>query len=153
MTLRRMLKERFKIIAASYLVLMRDDEVLLLRRFNTGYQDGRYSLPAGHVEAGETALEAVIRETKEESNIVLRKEDVRMAHLMHRVSDLDASVRLDIFFVAEHYAGTVAIGEPDKCDDLSWFPIDQLPENTIPYVRHALECIRRGEIYSELGFE
>ena len=45
-----MAKERNKIIPASYAVLIKDNKVLLVRRFNTGYEDGKYSLPAGHVE-------------------------------------------------------------------------------------------------------
>ena len=38
--------EPFKLISTVYLLLRRDDELLLLRRANTGYQDGRYSLVA-----------------------------------------------------------------------------------------------------------
>lgn len=38
-----MSKDRFKLIPAVYLLLRQDNEVLLLRRANTGYQDGKYS--------------------------------------------------------------------------------------------------------------
>jgi 8-oxo-dGTP diphosphatase len=41
-------------IPASYLFLERDNRILLLRRSNTGYEDGNYSLIAGHVEANES---------------------------------------------------------------------------------------------------
>jgi 8-oxo-dGTP pyrophosphatase MutT (NUDIX family) len=69
------MKERFKLIPAVYLILRRNDEVLLLRRANTGYQDGKYSLIAGHLDGDELATEGMIREAKEEAGIVIVKED------------------------------------------------------------------------------
>lgn len=144
------MKDRHKVVPASYLVLRRSDEVLLARRFNTGYEDGKYSLPAGHVDAGETFTQALIREVAEEVNLRLDPADVRVAHIMHRKS-ID-SERVDTFFVAEKWEGEPRNMEPHKCDDLAWFSLEQLPENIIPYVRQALECIREGQFYSESGW-
>ena len=143
-------KDRHMLIPASYLVLRRNDEVLLLRRFNTGYEDGKYSMPAGHVDAGETFTETVIREVGEEIGITLKWEDVRMAHMMHRKS-VDSET-VDTFFTIEEWTGEPKNMEPNKCDDLSWFPLDKLPENTIPYIQQALKCIRDGKFYSEFGW-
>lgn len=144
-------KDRHMVIPASYLILRRDNEVLLLRRFNTGYEDGKYSMPAGHVDAGETFTEALVREVAEEVGVTLRTGDVRVAHIMHRKSTV-SSERVDTFFVTEKWEGEVKNMEPHKCDELAWFPLDKLPENTIPYIRHALECIDQNKFYSEFGF-
>ena len=54
-------KERFKLIPAVYLLLRRDEEVLLLRRANTGYQDGKYGLIAGHLDGDELGTVAMSR--------------------------------------------------------------------------------------------
>ena len=143
-------KDRHKLIPASYLVLRRGDEVLLLRRFNTGYEDGKYSMPAGHVDSGETFTEAVIREISEEVGITLKFEDVHVAHIMHRKS-VD-SERIDTFFVTEKWNGEIRNMEPHKCDELAWFPLDNLPKNTIPYIQQALGCVRDGKFYSEFGW-
>ena len=150
-----MAKERNKNVPASYLVLIKDNKILLQRRFNTGYMDGKYSLPAGHVDRGETFTQCIIRETKEEVGIDIKQEDLKTAHLMHRFSGAewgDLAERMDLFFTAEKWAGTPEIKEPDKCDDLSWFELDNLPKNIIPYIRQAINCMRSKTFYSEFGW-
>jgi len=151
-----MTKERFKIIPASYLVLMKEGKVLMLRRFNTGYEDGNYSLVAGHIDGQETFRQAMVREAKEEAGIVLNMDDLQVVHVMHRQNTNDEignRERMDVFIKAERWSGEPKNLEPSKCDDLSWFILDDLPENTIPCVRQALECIRDDVFYSEFGFE
>lgn len=149
-------KERFKITPASYLVLEKDGKFLLARRFNTGYEDGKYSLVAGHLDGKETFRQAMVREAMEEAGIVLAVNDLQVVHTMHRITETDKvglRERMDIFIKAEKWKGELKNMEPHKCDDLSWFSIDNLPDNTIPYVRHALECIQNGVTYSEFGWE
>ena len=46
--------DRFQVIPAAYVVLRRGDEVLMLLRANTGYMDGYWAVPAGHVEKDES---------------------------------------------------------------------------------------------------
>jgi mutator protein MutT len=145
-----MKKERFKIFSAVHLFLLKDGNILLSRRFNTGYRDGEYSVPAGHLDGGETAIAAMIRETKEEIGVILHRANLKVAHIMHT---LDGRETVSFFVVAEKWTGEIVNSEPEKCSDLSWFPIDALPENTIPYVRHALECIQNNITYSEFGWE
>lgn len=141
-------------IPASYLVLMNDtDEVLLLRRFNTGYNDGMYSLVAGHVDAGENFTQALLREALEEAGVTIFPEQVSVGHVMHRKSNTDGSERVDVFFVVKDWTGEVNNCEPEKCDELSWHSFDDLPENTIPYIKFALEGIKSGQMYSEFGWE
>jgi 8-oxo-dGTP diphosphatase len=143
--------ERHALIPASYLVLKRGNEVLLARRFHTGYEDGKYSVPAGHVEAGETFADALAREVGEEVGITFDMRQVRLAHMMQRKSA--DSERIEAFFVVEVWEGKIVNREPEKCDDLDWFSLNQLPENTIPYIRQALTYIQFGVFYSEFGFE
>lgn len=145
-----MATERFKIIPAVHLFLIHEGKVLLLRRFNTGFQDGNYSVPAGHIDDGESAIETMIRETKEEAGITLDKEGIKMSHVMHRKSD---AIRVDFFFTATSWTGEPSIQEPDKCDELAWYPLDNLPENVIPYVKSALDNTLAGVVYSEFGWD
>ncbi len=149
-----MAKERHKIIPASYLVLIKDNKILLQRRFNTGYEDGKYSMIAGHVDKGETYTKCVIREVKEEAGILLKPEDLKVIHIMHRNSGTkENNERVDVFFIAEKWDGEIKNKEPYKCDDLSWFDLNNLPENVIPYIKQAIGCIKNKIFYSEHGWD
>ncbi len=141
------------LIPASYLFLLKDDKILLLRRYNTGYEDGNYSLIAGHVELNETFTQAIMREAKEEANITLTSKDLEVTHIMQRDSKTDKNnERIDVFFVAQNWQGELKNMEPHKCDDLSWFKIDDLPENIIPYIKEAIEKSLDNISFSEHGY-
>ncbi len=136
---------------ASYIILVQDAKVLLSRRHNTGFEDGKYSLPAGHAEPSESFTQALIREAREEIGIDLPVKNAKVSHVMHRKSPEREYV--DVYYLADEWTGTPENKEPEKCDDLSWFPVDNLPENTIPYVRQAIENSLNTIPYSEFGWK
>ncbi len=147
-----MAEERFKITPAVYLILEKDGQVLLLRRFNTDYEDGNYGLPAGHKEAGEYPTKALSRETLEEIGIDIEPENLTHVLTMFRIREPTSnSERVDLFYTAVVWTGEPKNTEPEKCDDLNWFPLDNPPINTIPYIRTALECYRQRRRYIEFG--
>lgn len=143
-------KDRFKLIPAVYLLLRRGNEVLLLRRANTGYQDGKYSVIAGHLDGDELATAGIVREAKEEAGIAVNPQDVRLVHTCHRLTrNQVGEERLDLFFETDKWQGEVTNAEPEKCDDLSWFPVDKLPDNMLPLVKNVINDVTRGANYSE----
>ncbi|PIR86956.1 MAG: NUDIX hydrolase [Candidatus Harrisonbacteria bacterium CG10_big_fil_rev_8_21_14_0_10_49_15] len=142
--------ERFKIIPSVYLILDQDGKTLLAQRFNTGFEDGKYGLVSGHAEEKEAFRQALVREVKEEAGIQLRENDIKHVLTMHR--DCGDHERADFFFTASAWQGEIKNMEPSKCDDLSWFAPDALPENTIPYIRHAIECYQKGITYTEFSW-
>lgn len=116
--------------------------------------DGKYSLPAGHVDRGETFTQTIIRESSEEIGVRLDAKHIRVAHIMHRNSlPEESQERVDTFFIAEEWEGEPINKEPHKCDDLSWFSLSELPENLLPYVRQAIECSIYNIFYSEFGWK
>lgn len=143
-------KDRYKVIPSVYLILEREGTFLLSRRYNTGYEDGNYSLVAGHGEEGESLTSALQREIKEEAGIELDPDGVTLVLTMHRWCGDHA--RLDFFFTAKDFHGEIENKEPDKCDDLRWFSSEELPENIIPYIRKAIECVRTGVSYCEFDW-
>ncbi|MBM5789580.1 NUDIX domain-containing protein [Candidatus Parcubacteria bacterium] len=144
--------ERFRAYVAAHLVLHKDGQVLLLRRFNTGYQDGNYSVVAGHMEGRETAEQCIIREAKEEAGITLTPQDVHVVHVMHRLSIEDREY-VDIYLTADTWSGEITNMEPEKCDALTWFSINDLPVNILPQIQLALNNIATGKFYGEIGWE
>lgn len=142
--------EKFRPYAAAYLVLIQNGRVLLLRRFNTGYQDGNYSLVAGHLDGGETTKQCIIREANEEAGISISPEDLEVVHVMHRLSP-DREY-FDFYLRAEKWTGDITNKEPDKCDELGWYSMNNLPTNILPEVKLALENIRKSIYYGEVGW-
>jgi 8-oxo-dGTP diphosphatase len=136
--------ERHKLKVAVYALLIKDDKILLVRRFNTGWNDGNYSLPAGHLDPNETIASALIREAKEEVGVSLEPENIQLVHTMHRMN-----THIDFFFVATKREREPINAEPDKCDDVRWFPIGELPENMVPSVRAAITHYQDGVAFSE----
>ncbi len=132
-------RSRFDVIVHTF--VFRRGRLLLLRRANTGFLDGYYTLPGGHVEAGEEVAHAAVREVAEEARI--------------EVLEIEPSIVMpygdgvDFLFEAKRWRGTAAIGEPDRCDDLVWVPPDGLPDKTAPYLRKALALRSAGTWYHE----
>jgi 8-oxo-dGTP diphosphatase len=141
--------DRFRAVVAVHLLLLRGDEVLLLRRANTGYEDGNYSVVAGHLDGNETASQAMVREAAEEAGIQVAQADLRFVHIMHRKEAAEAEERIDLFFSATRWEREPEISEPEKCGELRWASLDALPANMVPYVRVALEEFRQQRFYAE----
>jgi len=141
--------EKFKIIPTVYLILVEDKKILLLRRYNTGFHDGEYSFPAGHLRGNETLREAMVREAREEIGVELDLKDLKLIHIMHRKEPTEE--RVNFFFPAKKWIGELKITEPSKCDDLSWFALGNLPENIIPYIKQVINCFKDNIFYSEFG--
>lgn len=139
--------QRFTYIGSAYLFLVEDGKILLQRRFQTGFEDGNYGVPAGHMDGNETPRQACVRECGEEIGISLKPEDLTVVHTMYRKAANDE--RIDFFMTTSRFDGEVRNMEPHKCDELKWFPLDALPENTIDYVRQAIDAYKSHVSYSE----
>ena len=148
------MSQHFKTLSAVLPVVIREregrEEVLLLRRANTHYMDGRWDFAgSGHVEAGETASQALCRELLEETGLVARPRDVTFLHVAHRVKE---PTYYDFYFEVRKWTGEPSIREPDKCSAMAWFPLDDLPEDMIPNRRRTFLLSRTGVPYSEIVY-
>jgi 8-oxo-dGTP diphosphatase len=126
---------RAKFPVTVHLFFFRENQILLLRRFNTGFRDGEYSVPAGHLDGGETVMDAAAREAEEEVGVKIQREDLVFSTVMHRIEDDE---RVDFFVHVHKWQGEPFNAEPEKCDDLRWVDINALPTTIIPYVKQAL---------------
>jgi 8-oxo-dGTP diphosphatase len=132
-----------------HLFFFRGGQVLLLRRFNTGYRDGEYSVPAGHLDGNETVRAAAQREAAEEIGVRIDMQDIVFSSVMHRN---EGDERIDFFVQVRSWEGEPFNNEPNKCDELLWVNPSALPSNTIPYVRRAIENHRDGVPFDEFGW-
>jgi ADP-ribose pyrophosphatase YjhB (NUDIX family) len=140
--------ERFQVVPAAYVVLRRGDEVLMLLRANTGYMDGYWAVPAGHVEQGESVLTAARREVLEEVGVEIDPADLVPLTAMHRTGGNGEPIdeRVDFFFTATRWTGEPTSMEPGKADALGWYRLDKLPEPVVPHEARVLEGLRTGEL-------
>jgi len=128
------------------------EEILLFRRFNTGFGDGQFSTIAGHVEEGERVTETAVREAAEEAGIGIDPADLAFGHILHRHS-ADEMVYFDFFFVVDRWTGQPGVMEPHRCDGMAWAAPDNLPANTLPYIHHVVQCIfSQPQPFSEHGW-
>ncbi|HEU4914378.1 MAG TPA: NUDIX domain-containing protein [Candidatus Saccharimonadales bacterium] len=111
-------------------VALRDKEgkVLLHRRANTGFMDGRYDLPSGHVEKDEPVLQSAARELQEETGISVAESGLRLWHINQFAAN--GEYYYNFFFVVDDWEGEPTIMEPQKCDDMQFFALDTLPKLT-----------------------
>jgi 8-oxo-dGTP diphosphatase len=140
---------RAKFPTTVHLFFFRGDEILLLRRFNTGYRDGEYSVPAGHLDGGETVMAAAAREAGEEVGVQIDLAALAFSSVMHRN---EGEERIDFFVHVRAWEGELFNAEPDKCDELRWTCVNALPANIIPYVQRAIENHQGGVRFDEFGW-
>ena len=147
---------RTKFPVTVHLLFFRENQILLLRRFNTGFEDGNYSVPAGHLDGGETVRMAAAREAFEEIGVHIEIENIAFATVTHRKSEdtlVGTGERVDFFVQVKAWDGEPFNAEPEKCDELRWYDLDALPENTIPYVRKAIQNYLDGNPFDEFGWD
>jgi 8-oxo-dGTP diphosphatase len=132
-----------------HLVLLRDGCILMGERRNVAFGAGQYHVPAGHLEAGETIIDGIVREAGEETGTMLAPDDLDLAYVMHFRG---ASDRLSLFFIAERWQGEIETREPDKCAGWQWLPLAALPANIVPYARQANADLISGKRVGLFGW-
>ncbi|MFD8049327.1 NUDIX domain-containing protein [Streptomyces chartreusis] len=134
---------------AVHLLLFSNDQILLTRRYNTGYCDGLYGVVAGHLEGQEDITRATCREAAEEIGVSIFPSELSLVGVMHRLSDEE---RIEFFLTGQSWRGKITNNEPTKCDDVRWFNVRSLPHETIPYIRRAITLTINREL-PQLWFE
>jgi len=143
------MEEKFYVRLTVALMLENKGKILMIRRKNTGYMDGMYAFVGGHVEEGESLRQAMVREVKEEAGIEVREEDLEFVCGIRRGTH---SHYINFFFRAENYFGVPTIMEKEKCDDMQWFDIDKIPENTIVAEKRAIYNYNNKILLDEYDF-
>lgn len=132
------MKERNKLPISVQLILQKENQILLMKRKNTGYEDGKYSLPGGHVEANEEIRKALIREAKEEIGININMQDIEFYKVLNRKINQEQEY-VDFVFKINNWTGNITNEEKDKCEEIIWVDTDKIPENTLSFIPKMLK--------------
>lgn len=144
------MKERFKLVITVGLILLNDKgQVLLQKRCNTGYMDGKYGLVAGHLEKDESLVDGIIREAKEEIDAILDKNNIEFVCMIRRGDNCDY---VNTYFKYINYNKEIQRNELEKCLELKWFDIDKLPDNIIPNDKRAINNMNKKMYLDEYDF-
>ncbi len=147
------MKERHKTVCVIFLILTRVnngvEEILLQKRKNTGYRDEMYDLCCrSYLEEGKSLNQKIIKEANEKLGITIIEEDLELAEVIHDFEDN----YLNFFFKTSNYLGVPTIMEPDKCAELLWAPVNDLPIEIITFIDLAIQNMIKGYFYDTADF-
>jgi len=130
-------------------LVMLDEEVLLLRRADTEPYSGLYGLPSGSVEGFETPKQAAGKKVMEYLGLDVEDSKFTSAITVHRRSK--TGVNIDFFLILDNVdEDKVKNNNPDKCDELKWFHIHNIPEDDmIPYIKDVISSYKNWNNYLE----
>lgn len=148
----------YNAILVATITVIDGDKVLLVKRKKTGFMDGYYATPGGHVDPDETIKEAAVRELKEETGLVVKEQDLELFHILQD-ENVAPKNYVSFRFIAKKWKGTPRLCEPEKSEDVGFFDIKS-PPNISPYVKRDLEILgnpgvtfsraEKGEFYKEI---
>lgn len=111
-------------IGINSIILNESGQILLGKRKNC-FGERTYGLPGGKLKEGETFEKAVIREIMEETGLQVLEEDVEVINIANTITNKHF---VQIALLVKKYKGTPKIMEPDKCEELKFFDLNNLPE-------------------------
>lgn len=126
-------------------IIVRDGKTLLTQRAGS-HAAGHYGSLGGHVNYGESPIEAVKREAREELGIEIG--NIRFVSCTNMVKY--GKHYVDISFVADLLNGEPTIQEPHRIASIGWYDLDALPAPLFEPVRIALEAYQTGKPYYEV---
>lgn len=142
------MSERHLTRTAVFVILERDNKVFFLRRANTGWADGMLTIPAGHVDKGDSVREAAITEAKEEACVDVEIEDLEFVHV-----DYIRDEYVNFYFKAQKWTGEPSLGEPHLASETLWIDKNNLPEDVTPQLKRLFQQIQTGSYFSECDRE
>lgn len=131
------------------LILRKNSKILILEK--SKIEGGGFSLIGGRVKNTESTIKALIRETKEEADIIIKQEKLKLVHVVHRLKKGQPVITL--FFETKWWEGKVKNLEPKLHKGFEWVSSKEIPKTMTDYMRNALECYQNGIMYSEFNWK
>lgn len=132
-------------IGVMVLILNPDGEVLLGKRKNA-FAAGEYGIPSGHMESGETFMQAAQREIKEETGLVVSEDNLVLFAISNYLVIEWNRQYVTFDFVTTIPNQKIIPAEPDKCESWEWYNLDTLPQ---PLHHPAGRTIKQYQQYQD----
>ena len=116
--------------------IINENNQLLLQKRAVPAEKDHWCIPGGRLEMFETLENAVIRETKEETDLDI--EVIKMIGVCDHIIKEESAHWVATSFLCKIKSGVPKIMEPDKASDLRWFDLDKLPEKLTITTKKAL---------------
>ncbi len=133
--------EKFIKVACEIFIL-KNNRLLLGKRKNC-YGAGSWGLPGGHLEYGEKLIDCARRELQEELGI----QDATLTLATIVDDPREDQHYVHVTFKLENFEGTIALKEPDRCEEWKFFPIADLPENIFIGHQKILKTFQKETLY------
>ncbi len=128
---------RFMVRCAVHLFLVNDGKILVEKRKNRDYGNHQLDVIASHIKENETVIDAIIRTAKEEVNITIQKEDLKIIQVMQQKSD--PYEYINYFFLTDTYSGELKNNDVDYCESIEWVDFQYPIENMMAYINFAIK--------------
>lgn len=131
-------------VGIGVVIFNKRNEVLMIKRKGT-HGAGEWAFPGGSVEFGETFEQATKRELEEE--LGLKAENIKVISLSNQLRYLKDGVHCVIIGMKAQMIGKPKIKEPEKIEEIRWFPFDDLPGEMFEGSEQIVRGIKSGKFY------
>ena len=122
-------------------ILNEEGKVLIMKRgVKCKNQKGYWQIPGGAIEFNETFHDALQREVEEELGI-----KIEVGELLALVDDIMHEEKqhwVTPQFLCKIKEGSIVNKEPEKCEEIRWCSLDEIPEPQTLYLRKAKEAYK-----------
>lgn len=129
--------------AVFVMLLNKDGTVWLQRRAGSGFMDGHLDFLSGHVDPGESPIEAAVREVLEESTVVINPNGLQLVHVSVNFYDVPY---INFTYVIHEWQGVPQIGEPHKCSDAGFYNLENLNDKVTLNVQLLRNLYKPGDV-------
>ena len=124
-------------VSVQGLLFNNNSKIVLLKRTNTSYCNNMYTLPGGHLEIGETIIDGIKRELYEEIGVMFSNNELSLIKIINR--KVNNENYIDFIFKGELKERQVINKEKNKCSEIIYRNIKNIPENSIPILKRIVK--------------
>lgn len=121
------------------LYIFNSQHQLLLGLRKSKHGEGTWCPPGGHLEYGESFEQAAVRETKEETGMLIDENQTTVAGVTNDFFAESGKHYITVHLIVKNIDGNPQVCEPDKCAEWHWFSLEKLPENLFLPAKQFLE--------------